>query len=90
MPKAYAALPQRAGPFPGGSGEPADVRRTLLEVFDVERGAVKPLRIVAELTQPAVAVEAQDASDATRHVIVVDVLGVRPIADGAHIALLPG
>src|SRR4249919_1161973 len=54
--------PQRAGPLPGGSGEPADVRRTLLEVFDVERGAVKPCPIVPELPQPAVAVETQDTS----------------------------
>jgi hypothetical protein len=79
--------PQRAGPLPGRSGEPADFCRTLLGVFDVERGAVKPMRIVSELAQSAIAVEAEDAPHATRHMIVVDVLRIGLGADRASATL---
>jgi hypothetical protein len=52
-----------------------DVSRTLVCVFDVERRAVQPIRVVAELPEATVAVEAKDAANAARGVIVVDMLG---------------
>ena len=42
---------------------------------------------VLELPQPAVAVEAQDATDLTRHMIVVDMLRNRFTADGTEATL---
>jgi hypothetical protein len=65
-----------------------DVGRTLLCVFDVERGAVQPIRVVAELPEATVAVEAKDASNLTRRVVVVNMVGPRSLADGANAALL--
>jgi hypothetical protein len=65
-----------------------DVSRTLLCVFDVERRAVQPLRVVAELPQSAVAVEAQNASHTTRRVIVINMVRPGSLADGARTALL--
>jgi hypothetical protein len=56
--------------------------------FYVERGAIKPLWIVTELPEPAIAAEAQNSTNATREVIVIDVFGRRPVADQAHVALL--
>jgi hypothetical protein len=52
--------------------------------LDVQRGHVQEARIVLELAQPAIAVEAEQGPDATRLVTVVDVRGGGHPADGAE------
>jgi hypothetical protein len=51
------------------------------------RGA-QHVRVVLELTEPPVAVEAEQRPDGTGHVVVIDVLSGRCLADGAQAALL--
>jgi hypothetical protein len=48
----------------------------------------EPTRVVSELAETAVAVEAEDAANLTGQVAVIDVLGVWSAADGADAALL--
>jgi hypothetical protein len=56
-------------------------------VFDVERGDVEEERVVPELAQTAIAVEAQQRSDLTRGVVMVDVRGRGSSADRTHTPL---
>jgi hypothetical protein len=65
-------------PLPRGSLQVAD---RLAQVIDVIFELAKPARV------PPVAVEAQDATYVTEHVIVVDVFGVRRAADRADAPL---
>jgi hypothetical protein len=60
----------------------------LRRFFQVERGAVQPLSIVTELSESAVAVEAQDTANAGSRTIVIDVFGNRLAADRADTALV--
>jgi hypothetical protein len=57
--------------------------------LDVVGGRSQDLRVVAELTQPTVAVEAQDRSHSARGMVVVDMSGGRRLADGTYAVLLP-
>jgi hypothetical protein len=57
-------------------------------VLYVERGEVEEERIVLELTESAVAVEAQQGSDGAGLVVAIQVLCRRRAADGAESALL--
>src|SRR5262245_2037846 len=68
-------------------GELGDISRTLLCVLDVDRGAVEPLGIVAELPESPVAVEAKDAAKAACGVIVIDMLGTWSRAYRTDVAL---
>jgi hypothetical protein len=59
----------------------------LVVVLDVERGHLKEKRVILELAEATVAVEAQQRSDRTSGVIVVDVGSRGSSADRAHALL---
>jgi hypothetical protein len=56
-------------------------------VFEVERGQVEEARVVSELAQSAVTVEAQQRSHGTRFVVVIHVGRWRGSADRADAVL---
>jgi hypothetical protein len=57
-------------------------------LLDIQLGPCEPIRVIGELPQPPVAVEAQDAANAVRRVIVIDVLGIGLATNRADTALV--
>jgi hypothetical protein len=59
-----------------------------MRLLDIQLRACEPFGVIFELSEPPVAVEAQDAADAVRRVIVINVLRIRSPANGADASLV--
>jgi hypothetical protein len=81
-------LPQRARPLAGKPREARPISRSQIRALEIELRPYEPLRVIAELSEPAVAVEAQDTTNATTDVVVVDMFWTRLVANRAHAVLL--
>ena len=60
-----------------------------MSLLQIEVRPSESLCVISEVSEAAVAVEAQHAAHASRLVIVIHVFGGRPVTDRALVALLP-
>jgi hypothetical protein len=80
--------PQRERPLAGQIVQLCSLPRRHVGLSEVHLRLSKARRVISELPKSTVAVEAQDAAHAVRHMVVIDVFRIRAFTDRTNATLI--